>query len=89
VFPICPSCDLYEGDCECRISCNGANAAFIRANQWNYPGVSAAAESILKEKCGRNPKSGKTQKGGNIQKKEISKMWNALSDEEKNSWRMA
>lgn len=52
-FPICPHCSLYEGDCNCRISCKGATAAFIRANQWKYPEIAKAADRILKEKCGK------------------------------------
>lgn len=50
-FPICPKCELYAEDCECRISCKGAEAALVRARQWGYDDIATAAERILNEKC--------------------------------------
>lgn len=50
-FPICPSCELYAGDCECRISCKGAEAALIRAREWKYDDIAIAAQHILDKKC--------------------------------------
>ena len=50
-FPICPS--LREGQkCKCKVSCQGLNAAYIRANEWKYPKVSAVAKKLQeKYKC--------------------------------------
>lgn len=45
-FPICRRC---KGDvCTCRPDCLGLRAAKIRAAQWHYPKVYAAADEMIK-----------------------------------------
>ena len=44
-FPICP-----KGSC--KVSCKGAQSAYIRARQWKHSKVAKKAARILKRKCG-------------------------------------
>jgi len=50
-FPICKKCGTTT--CKCAVDCRGVLAARIRARQYGdrYPGISSAAEKIMKEKC--------------------------------------
>ena len=52
-FPICPSCDSYEGECQCQIDCSGLQSAYNRAREWKYTDVADLADQLLREKCGK------------------------------------
>lgn len=54
-FPICPSPRVTGGKSTCEIDCGGAQAAYNRARQWDYPEVALKAEKVL-ERCKDNPK---------------------------------
>jgi hypothetical protein len=57
-FPICPRCDLYAGECECKIDCTGVQAAYNRARQWGYDDVAAKATNILNTRCSKKQSGG-------------------------------
>ena len=44
-FPVCP-----KGSC--KVSCKGAQSAYIRARQWKHSKVAKKAARILKKRCG-------------------------------------
>jgi len=52
-FPIMPKCGngKEKSKCKCKIDCGGVRAALIRAKQFGYTHVAAAAEQLLKDKC--------------------------------------
>ena len=51
-FPICASPRITGGHSQCKLDCGGAQAAYIRAQQWKYPEVAEKAKIIL-EKCNK------------------------------------
>ena len=47
-FPVC--------DKDCRISCAGLHAAYVRAREWKYDEVASKAAKQMETSCGWHPK---------------------------------
>jgi hypothetical protein len=47
-FPICEP--------DCKLSCSGLHAAYVRAREWKYNSVSLHAMQLMEHKCGWHPK---------------------------------
>jgi len=50
-FPICPKCNLGNGNCVCAIDCGGVQAAKNRARQYGHDSIADLADKLLATKC--------------------------------------